>query len=411
MFECSKERMEDKITTFAQYGATGNGGITRYALSPEANQAREEFVKRMEAIGAEIEMDDLANMYATLPGTDQKAKRIVMGSHVDSVKNGGNYDGILGVMTAMEVLETVAANDIPHKHPLTAMIWTNEEGSLYPPAMMVSGIICDKFDEEKMMKSKSVIDGETTFGQALKASKFTGPKENRLSPDKYAAMFETHVEQGPILENAKNEVGVVTCVAGMVNYRLRTFGQSDHAGTIPMKYRQDALFAASKLILHLHNELDKLDPTLVYTTGEIECHPNVHTVIPDLIDFCMDSRHVDPEVIKQVVEVIKDIPEEIEGCKTEYELAWERDTVYFDKELVELVKDSADELGYSNQYINSGAGHDAQFVSEMMPTTMIFTPSKDGHSHCEEEFTTVEECTKAASVMLNAVLKTDEKYA
>jgi len=178
-----------------------------------------------------------------------------------------------------------------------------------------------------------------------------------------------------------------------------------------MKYRQDALFAASKLILHLHNELDKLDPTLVYTTGEIECHPNVHTVIPDLIDFCMDSRHVDPEVIKQVVEVIKDIPEEIEGCKTEYELAWERDTVYFDKELVELVKDSADELGYSNQYINSGAGHDAQFVSEMMPTTMIFTPSKDGHSHCEEEFTTVEECTKAASVMLNAVLKTDEKYA
>jgi N-carbamoyl-L-amino-acid hydrolase len=411
MFECSKERMEDKITTFAQFGATGNGGITRYTLSPAANQAREEFVKRMEAIGAEIEMDDLANMYATLPGTDPNAKRIVMGSHVDSVKNGGNYDGILGVMTAMEVLETVAAHDIPHKHPLTAMIWTNEEGSLYPPAMMVSGIICDKFDEEKMMKSKSVIDGETTFGDALKASKFTGPKENRLSPDKYAAMFETHVEQGPILENAKNEVGVVTCVAGMVNYRLRTFGQSDHAGTIPMKYRQDALFAASKLILHLHNELDKLDPTLVYTTGEIECHPNVHTVIPDLIDFSIDSRHVDPEVIKQVVEVIKDIPEEIEGCKTEYELAWKRDTVYFDKELVEFVKDSADELGYSNQYINSGAGHDAQFVSEMMPTTMIFAPSKDGHSHCEEEFTTVEECTKAASVMLNAVLKTDEKYA
>ena len=411
MFECSKERMGDKITTFAQFGATGNGGITRYALSPEADQARDEFVKRMEAIGAEIETDDLANVYATLPGSDPNAKRIVMGSHVDSVKNGGNYDGILGVMTAMEVLETVAEHDIPHKHPLTAMIWTNEEGSLYPPAMMVSGIICDKFDEEKMMKSKSVLDGKTTFEEALKANKYRGDKKNRLSPDKYAAMFETHVEQGPILENANNEVGVVTCVAGMVNYRLRTFGQSDHAGTIPMKYRQDALFAASKLILHLHKELDKLDPTLVYTTGEIECHPNVHTVIPDLIDFSIDSRHVDPEVIKQVVEVIKDIPEEIEGCRTEYELAWKRDTVYFDKELVEFVKASADELGYSNQYINSGAGHDAQFVSDLMPTTMLFAPSKDGHSHCEEEFTTVEECTKTASVMLNAVLKTDEKYA
>ena len=410
MLECSKERMEDKITTFAQYGATGNGGITRYALSPEADQARDEFARRMESIDAEIETDDLANVYATLPGSDPNSKRIVMGSHVDSVKNGGNYDGILGVMAAMEVLETVADQKIPHKHPLTAMIWTNEEGSLYPPAMMVSGIICNKFDEERMMKSKSVLDGKMTFEEALKANKYRGEKDNRLNHDKYAAMFEIHVEQGPILEKTGNDIGVVTCVAGMVNYRLRAFGQSDHAGTIPMQYRQDALYAASKLIIHLHNELDKLDSTLVYTTGEIECHPNVHTVIPDLIDFSLDSRHVDPEVIKQVVEVIKNIPEEVERCKTEYELAWERDTVYFNKELVEFVKESAGELGYSNQYINSGAGHDAQYVADMIPTTMIFAPSKDGHSHCEEEFSSIEECTKTASVMLNAVLKTDEKY-
>ena len=136
MYKCSLERMTDKIKTFSTFGDAGHGGITRYSLSPEAIQAREEFKKRMEAIGAIIEIDDLANMYATLPGTDKDAKRIVMGSHVDSVKNGGNYDGILGVMSAMEVLETVADQNIPHKHPLTAMIWANEEGSLYPPAMM-----------------------------------------------------------------------------------------------------------------------------------------------------------------------------------------------------------------------------------------------------------------------------------
>ena len=141
-FKCSLERMTDKITTMSKYGDAGHGGITRYTLSPEDFQAREEFKKRMEAIGAEIEVDDVANMYATLPGSDPEAKRIVMASHTDSVKNGGNYDGILGVMSAMEVLETVAENNIPHKHPLTAMIWTNEEGSLYPPAMMVSGIVC-----------------------------------------------------------------------------------------------------------------------------------------------------------------------------------------------------------------------------------------------------------------------------
>ena len=124
MYKCSLERMTDKIKTFSTFGDAGHGGITRYSLSPEAIQAREEFKKRMEAIGAIIEIDDLANMYATLPGTDKDAKRIVMGSHVDSVKNGGNYDGILGVMSAMEVLETVADQNIPHKHPLTAMIWT-----------------------------------------------------------------------------------------------------------------------------------------------------------------------------------------------------------------------------------------------------------------------------------------------
>ena len=134
--------MTDKIKTFSKFGDAGHGGITRYSLSPEAIMARNEFKKRMEAIGAIIEVDDVANMYATLPGSDPDAKRIVMGSHCDSVKNGGNYDGILGVMSAMEVLETVAEQKIPHKHPLTAMIWTNEEGSLYPPAMMVSGIVC-----------------------------------------------------------------------------------------------------------------------------------------------------------------------------------------------------------------------------------------------------------------------------
>ncbi len=420
MYKCSLDRMSDKINTFAKYGDAGHGGITRYSLSPEAHQARDEFVKRMKAIGATIETDDLANMYATLPGTEPNAKRIVMASHVDSVRNGGNYDGILGVMVGMEVLETVAAENIPHKHPLTAMIWTNEEGSLYPPAMMSSGVVCNdylpeaigkKFKLENMLASKSVLDKTTTFGDALNASPYKGDKKNRLNADEYMAMFELHIEQGPILEDAGNEIGVVTCVLGMFNYRIRFYGQSDHAGTTPMHKRQDALFAAAKALCYMHEEIDKLGrPELVYTTGEIVCHPCVHTVIPDLIDFSIDVRHEDPAVRQQVLDIVKSLDGKvIERCRGEVELAWQRDTVYFDKELVEFVKQSADELGFKNQYIPSGAGHDAQFASYMMPTTMIFVPSKDGHSHCEPEFTTPEECTAGASVMLNAVLKADKK--
>ncbi|MEE3355914.1 MAG: M20/M25/M40 family metallo-hydrolase, partial [Candidatus Weimeria sp.] len=242
MYTCSLERMKDMIATFSKYGDAGHGGITRYSLSPAAISARQEYEKRMKAIGAEIEVDDVGNMYATLPGSDPDAKRIVMASHVDSVKNGGNYDGILGVMSAMEVLTTVATEKIPHKHPLTAMIWTNEEGSLYPPAMMCSGIVCydylpdsikPGFVYENMMASKSIVDNKTTFGEALDASGYKGDRKYRLSPEKYEYYFETHIEQGPILEDNGNDVGVVDCVLGMFNYRLKFYGQTTHAGTFP----------------------------------------------------------------------------------------------------------------------------------------------------------------------------------
>ena len=416
MYKCSEDRMADKIKTMSQFGDAGHGGITRYSLSKENLMARAEFKRRMEAIGAKIKTDDMANMYATLEGSDPTLPAIVMASHSDSVRNGGNYDGILGVMGAMEVLETVAEQKIPHKHNLVAMIWTNEEGSLYPPAMMSSGVICNdylpeeigkKFKYEDMLASTSVLDKNKTFKEALEASGYKGDVANRLNPKDYKAMFELHIEQGPILEAANNDIGIVTCVLGMINYRIKTFGQSDHAGTTPMPYRKDALYAAAKLLQYLHDELDKLDKALVYTTGEIVCHPNVHTVIPDFVEFSIDARHEDPKVIEQVVEVIKNMPKEIVGCTTGYERAWSRDTVYYDEKLVGYVTEAVNELGYSNQRINSGAGHDAQFVSYMMPTTMIFVPSKDGHSHCEEEFTPVEQCTKGASVLLNAVLKCD----
>ena len=420
MYTANLERMKDKIKTFSQYGDAGHGGITRYSLSPEAVMARNEFKKRMEAIGAKIEVDDVANMYATIPGSDPDAKRIVMASHVDSVRNGGNYDGILGVMSAMEVLETVVEKKIPHKHPLTAMIWTNEEGSLYPPAMMCSGIVCyDYLPEEirtgfvydDMMKSKSIIDHTTTFGEALDKSGFKGDKKYRLSPDNYYCYFETHIEQGPILEDNGNDVGVVDCVLGMFNYTLKFYGQTTHAGTFPMPKRRDAFYAASQALIYLHDEIDKLGyPELVYTTGELECHPNVHTCVPDYYEFSFDCRHEDPQVLDKVLAIVKSCADkEWAGCKCEVVKAWNRDTVYWNKTLVSYVKESCEELGVSHQYIHSGAGHDAQFASYVLPATMIFVQSKDGLSHCEPEYSSPEHCTEGASVMLNAVLKVDEK--
>jgi N-carbamoyl-L-amino-acid hydrolase len=328
-----------------------------------------------------------------------------MASHCDSVKNGGNYDGILGVMSAMEVLETVVENDIPHKHPLTAMIWTNEEGSLYPPAMMCSGIVCydylpedirGKFRYEDMMESPSILDHTRKY---------------RLSPENYEYYFETHIEQGPILEDAGNDIGVVDCVLGMFNYRLKFYGQTTHAGTFPMPKRKDAFLAASEALCYLHSEIDKLGyPELVYTTGEVVCHPCVHTCVPDFFDFSFDARHEDPKVLEQVLNIVKSCAKKTwAGCKCEVVKAWNRDTVYWDKKLVGFVREAAEELGVSHQYIHSGAGHDAQFAAYMLPATMIFVQSKDGLSHCEPEYSSPEHCTEGASVMLNAVLKADSE--
>lgn len=419
MFYCNVNKVEEKIKTFAKFGDAGHGGITRYSLSPESIQARDEFVKRMTAIGAIIETDDLANMYATIPGSDPNAKRIIMGSHCDSVKNGGNYDGILGVIGAMEVLETVVNQKIPHKHPLTAMIWTNEEGSEFPPCMMSSGTVChdymperfrDNFEFNKMMASKSILKPEMTFGEKLSTFKYKGDKANRINPDQYKAMFELHIEQGPILEDAGKDVGVVTCVLGQMLYRIKFYGQAAHAGTFPMKKRRDAFHAASEALCYLHKEIDKLGhEDLVYTTGEVVIHPCVNTVIPDFFDFSIDVRHENPDVLKAVRDILLCLADkEWQGCKCEVVLGWNRDTVYFDKELVGYVKEAVEELDIPHMHINSGAGHDAQYISYMIPTTMIFVVSKDGLSHTEVEYSTPEQCTNGVSVMLNAVLKADK---
>ena len=419
MYTCSLERMKDKIKTFSAFGDAGHGGITRYSLSEAAIMARNEFKKRMEKIGAKIETDDLGDMYATLEGSDPDAKRIVMGSHIDSVKNGGNYDGILGVMSAMEVLETVAEKKIPHRHPLTAMIWTNEEGSLYPPAMMCSGIVCNdylpedigaKFRFEDMMNSKSILDPTKTFGEALDKSGFKGDRKYRLSPDKYQYMFETHIEQGPILEDAGCDIGVVDCVLGMFNYRVKFYGQTVHAGTFPMPKRRDAFYAAAQALCYMHDEIDKLGiKDLVYTTGEVVCHPCVHTCVPDYFDFSVDARHENPDLLAKVLEVVMSLADrQWAKCRCEVVKAWNRDTVYWDKKLVGYVEESATEAGVSHMRIHSGAGHDAQFASYMLPTTMIFVQSKDGLSHCEPEYSSPEHCTEGATVMLGAVLKADK---
>ncbi len=400
------ERLQNKIQTFSKFGDTGNGGITRLCFTEPDLQARAELSRRCEALGMEVKTDDMGNIYATKQGTEP-LQSIAVGSHLDSVVKGGNYDGVLGVLTALEAVETMITEGVKTRHPITVLVWTNEEGSRFRPAMMSSGVIAGKFDDAAML---SVKDEEgITFEEALKESGYRGDQENRFSADKYKAFLELHIEQGPVLEAEGKDIGVVEGVLGMVNYEIKTRGQANHAGTTPMPMRKDALYAMTAIIEHLHDELDKLDPALVYTTGEFSGGPNVHTVIPDNVRITIDARHRDPEVIKQVVKVIKSLPAEIRGCAVSYREQWARNTIDFKPKMVSLVEESVKALGYPYKRMDSGAGHDAQYVADMVPATMIFVPSDTGFSHCEEERTSLEQCWKGANVVLQSLLALDQE--
>lgn len=401
------ERLKNTLERFADYGRTPNNGVTRLALSEEDRLARDYFCSCCRDLGMDIKIDDLGCIYATLEGLEDKPP-VVIGSHMDSVKKGGRFDGILGVVAGLELVRTLVEHNIKPKVPIMIVNFTNEEGARFEPSMMASGILSGKFQKDVMMK-KTDVDG-VTFEQALQSCGYEGDTSNRLT--EASAFVELHIEQGPILEREAKSIGVVECVLGMVCYEIEVTGESDHAGTTPMDMRKDALFATNNLIAEARHELGRLDSNLVYTMGRMNVLPNIHTVIPNKVIFSLEARHTDEDVIASVEKIIQSLPDQaelLEGCEVRVTKLWGRDTVWFDKTVCDEVEESVRSLGYSYKRMVSGAGHDAQFLASYIPTAMIFIPSVNGKSHCEEEFTPWEECEKGVNVLLETVIKLAQK--
>jgi len=403
MLKTNRLRLQKYIEQFSQYGGTEKNGVTRLALSEEDIVARQAFIGICKANNLSISIDDLGNIYATLNGR-KNDKSIYIGSHLDSVVKGGRFDGVLGVLTALEVVQTIIENKIDLEHSLTIVNFTNEEGARFEPSLMCSGILNGRFNKEKMFESTD-INGKT-FGEALAESGFDGDVNNRLTTGH--AYVELHIEQGPVLEAYQKEIGVVQGVLGMVCYNIRIEGESNHAGTTPISMRKDSMFVAANIMVKLQQQLKSLPKDLVYTIGRINASPNIHTVIPNSVVFSLEARHQDPSVIQAVEDIIHQLPTELDGCHISSEKLWDRDTVKFEEHVYEAIAVSADELGYSNHRMYSGAGHDAQFIAKLMPSAMIFVPSVKGYSHREDELTSYEDCSKGADVLLHTVLKLDK---
>ncbi|WP_285765921.1 Zn-dependent hydrolase [Peribacillus sp. SI8-4] len=394
-------RLSRTLEEFADFGRTENNGVTRLALSEEDRKVRDYFCSCCKELGMTIQVDDMGNIYATLAGRE-KIPPIVMGSHMDTVKKGGRFDGILGVAAGLEVVRTLVENNIQPKIPIMIVNFTNEEGARFEPSMMSSGVLSGKF-EKSLMLQKTDNEG-TSFENALHAIGYAGDESARLK--EATAFLELHIEQGPILERESLTVGVVECVLGMVCYEIEVTGESDHAGTTPMDMRKDAFFTANSLILDARQKLAGLHDELVFTMGRVNVFPNIHTVIPNKVVFSLEARHKDANVIKQVEEIIAGLAttKGIDGCTVQVKKLWDRNTVWFDESICDLLEQSTLSLGLPYKRMVSGAGHDAQFIASYIPTAMIFVPSVNGKSHCEEELTTWEDCEKGANILLETVL-------
>lgn len=393
------ERLKNTIETFADFGRTDKNGVTRLSLTGEDIKVRNYLRSCCEELGMSVKVDDMGTMYATLAGVES-GPPVVIGSHMDTVKKGGRFDGVLGVIAGLEVVRTLVDHGVKPKLPVTIMNFTNEEGARFEPSMMASGVLSGKFDKTTMLNKR---DPEgMTFGEALEVSGYKGEEGNRITEAK--AYLELHIEQGPVLEKESLSIGLVDCVVGMACYEIEVTGESDHAGTTPMGMRKDALFAATDLISELRRKLGALDSELVYTMGRMNVLPNIHTVIPNKVIFTIEARHKEMDVVRQVEAIINGLPETLLECEVSKTKLWGRETVWFDPEVCSLVEQAAQTLGYSSRKMASGAGHDAQFVASFLPSAMVFVPSVNGKSHCEEELTSYEDCEKGVNIILQTVL-------
>ncbi|WP_025729721.1 Zn-dependent hydrolase [Heyndrickxia ginsengihumi] len=404
---CELKRLQQSILKFSHFGKSENGGVTRLTLTQPDVDARTQLIQMMEEINLRVSIDDLGNIYGTYEGKEDLPP-IILGSHGDSVEKGGNFDGILGILGAYEVVKVLHENQIRLRHPIVVADFTNEEGVRFGPAMFCSGVLAGVYEEQKIFFTKD--RKGITFQSALEQSGFNGLAENRLKDG--TAYLELHIEQGPVLEALNKNIGVVEGIVGMNCLEIIVRGQSNHAGTTPMQMRKDPLMAAAHLIDRLNDFLRKVDEELVFTIGQFDIFPNLHTVIPDQVKFTFDVRHKSEDIIKKAMTIVEQEIKNVEektGCTIFRRVLWERETVIFDNSIVDSVETSTTALGYSYKRMYSGAGHDAQFLAKMMPTGMIFVPSKEGKSHCEEEYTSIDSCTNGVNVLLQTVLDLDKK--
>jgi beta-ureidopropionase / N-carbamoyl-L-amino-acid hydrolase len=396
------DRLHESLRQLARIGATAGGGVTRLALTPEDRSARDLLRRWLEDAGLRVRIDDFGNVTGRRAGAESGAA-VLMASHLDTVHRGGRYDGAYGVLAALEVMRTLNDLGLTTRRPLELVNWTNEEGVRFEPAMMASGAVAGRF-------SPSYVYDRTDrqgvrFGDALEQIGYKGDRGDRPGPA--AAYLELHVEQGPVLEDAGVPVGVVEGITGITWSEVVAAGRADHAGPSPMPLRQDALVAAARVIAGVDSIARSIEGA-VGTVGRIAAEPNVINTIPGKVTMSVDLRHSDEGTLTTLFTAMERLTREIAeqtGVTMAVNRFWTSEPTPFATEVVEAVQAAADELGVPTRRVWSGAGHDAKYMQEIVPSAMIFVRSINGLSHCEQEYSTPEDLEAGANVLLHAALR------
>ncbi|WCR09335.1 Zn-dependent hydrolase [Paracoccus stylophorae] len=401
------ERLWDSLMQMARIGPGVAGGNNRQTLTDADAEGRALFRDWCEAAGMTMGLDRMGNMFMRHEGAEPDLDPVYIGSHLDTQPTGGKYDGVLGVLSGLEVIRSIRDLGLRTRRPIVVVNWTNEEGTRFAPAMLASGVFAGVHDED-FANSREDAEGKR-FGDELDRIGWRGDEEPGRR--KIHAMFEYHIEQGPILEAEGRQIGVVTQGQGLWWLQVTLTGKDAHTGSTPMKMRVNAGLGMARITEAVHRIAMDHQPNAVGAVGQANVYPNSRNVIPGKAVFTIDFRSPDLEKLTsmrskleaEAVDIAKGL-----GLGLEIEPVGHFDPVTFDPGLAQTLRDAADRLGYSHMDLVSGAGHDACWINRVAPTVMIMCPCVDGLSHNEAEEISPEWARAGADVLLHAVLDTAE---
>lgn len=398
------ERLWQRLMTMAQIGAIPGDGVNRQALSKQEAESWRLMLHWAQSSDLAMCSDEAGNLFVILPGSDRQAAPLLLGSHLDSQPTGGRFDGVYGVLAALEVLAVLREGSIQPACAVVAVSWMNEEGSRFAPGMMGSAFFAGARD---LAAIRAVTDAQgTAVEQALDHLRQAVPLPRYPCVHPPAAYLEAHIEQATQLEQARATLGVVTGIQGKVTWQVTLRGEQGHAGTVPMAERRDVLRCFTRMAQQLYQAVGEADHHVMFTIGRLEMQPNAPSVIPDMLTFRIDLRHPDDQRLRQLRVLTERLMGELAApCELVMERLSEAAPNTFDARLQQMVSDAAAARGYPSIPLLSAAGHDARYLATICPSAMIFIPCRAGISHAPQEWAEPEHVSAGAQVLLDVAVR------